>query len=106
MVMGYLKCCWASTLAFGACLLHSFGCSPSSNGGTHSSTGGSGGGGTVAVVSHPVAAGNNHSCALSGGHIRCWGDNYYGQLGDGTTNPSLTPVSVTGIRDAVAVLRR
>lgn len=39
-----------------------------------------------------IAAGANHSLALrSDGTVRAWGDNSYGQLGDGTRNDSSTP---------------
>jgi alpha-tubulin suppressor-like RCC1 family protein len=45
-----------------------------------------------------VAAGNGFSVALkSDGTIWAWGDNTYGQLGDGTTTARLTPVQVTGL---------
>lgn len=44
-----------------------------------------------------LAAGGNfdnaHSCALlSSAQIQCWGDNHYGQLGDGSTAQHLAPV--------------
>ena len=43
-----------------------------------------------------IAMGEFHSCALiNNGEVRCWGDNYYGRLGDGTTNDSSFPVTVT-----------
>jgi alpha-tubulin suppressor-like RCC1 family protein len=51
-----------------------------------------------------IATGLKHGCAvLSDGSVKCWGDNEYGKLGNGTTVSSLTPVSVRGINDAIAV---
>lgn len=42
-----------------------------------------------------VAVGGNTSCVrLSNNTARCWGDNQFGQLGDGTGNSSATPVGV------------
>ena len=51
-----------------------------------------------------VAVGEYHSCAvLQGGSASCWGNNANGQLGDGTTNTAMAPVSVTSLSDAVDV---
>ncbi|MFI5304877.1 MAG: RCC1 domain-containing protein, partial [Nitrospiria bacterium] len=48
-----------------------------------------------------LSAGGNHSCGvLSSGAVNCWGDNSYGQLGNGTVISSNVPVSVTGINSA------
>jgi alpha-tubulin suppressor-like RCC1 family protein len=45
-----------------------------------------------------VAVGNEDACAINGsGALYCWGNNGNGQLGQGNTSPSATPVGVTGI---------
>lgn len=52
-----------------------------------------------------ISTGVGHSCALiTGGAVRCWGSNEFGQLGNGTTTTSAKPVSVIGLsRPAIEI---
>jgi len=45
-----------------------------------------------------VATSQFHTCAVKGdGSVWCWGGDYVGQLGNGTTNSSTVPIEVTSL---------
>jgi alpha-tubulin suppressor-like RCC1 family protein len=52
-----------------------------------------------------VSAGADFTCAIMrAGNLRCWGNNEFGQLGDGTTTVHHTPVDVIGLKYKVLLL--
>ena len=60
--------------------------------------------GLSGLTATAVARGIHHSCALlSDSTVRCWGGNFSGQLGNGNTVSTSTPVAVSGISTATAV---
>ena len=45
-----------------------------------------------------ITAGARHTCALTaGGNVRCWGEGFYGQVGDGTSTERRTSAGVSGL---------
>ena len=53
--------------------------------------------GNAGLAFATISAGNKHSCGVTvDGIAYCWGDNSAGQLGNGTTISSTTPVAVAG----------
>jgi len=52
-------------------------------------------GGSALTGAIAIATGGSYTCALiSGGTVKCWGNNGSGQLGDGTATQRNTPVTV------------
>jgi alpha-tubulin suppressor-like RCC1 family protein len=50
-----------------------------------------------------ISAAGGQTCALIlGGAVRCWGNNKYGQLGDGTGEIRRSPVAIQGLEQGVA----
>ena len=54
-----------------------------------------------------ISAGNYHTVALDEeGRVYAWGENYYGQLGDGTTNNSNIPMCISDIVTNLVNIRK
>ncbi len=52
-----------------------------------------------------IAAGGFHTCALlSTGSMKCWGDNYNGQHGNGNFTDSNVPTDVTTVTDSISAI--
>jgi alpha-tubulin suppressor-like RCC1 family protein len=59
---------------------------------------------TGGLLASQVSAGHEFSCAVTLAQtVDCWGDNNYGELGNGKTTDSSTPVAVTGLTNVVQV---
>lgn len=56
--------------------------------------------GIAASKSRAYGMNNSYSCAVVAGGVKCWGSNWSGQLGDGSTNNALSPVAVVGLGPA------
>lgn len=59
------------------------------------------------ATAQTIAAGGNHSIFVcANGDAKATGANTFGQLGNGTTNPTSTPVAVSGLTGVVAAASR
>ena len=53
---------------------------------------------SASTLIQSVTAGEDHSCAAtSTGNALCWGDNFFGQIGDGTSRSRALPTRVYGL---------
>jgi len=56
------------------------------------------------ICPESMALGAGYTCVLrNNGTVKCWGYNPFGQLGNGTTTNSMTPVTVSGLANVTAI---
>lgn len=61
-------------------------------------------GGPPALGPDVIASGGSHTCRIEpDATVACWGDNGFGQLGDGGSGRSALPVAVAGVAGAVGL---
>ena len=60
-------------------------------------------GGAASAAPTQVSTGLHNTCAIDGGALTCWGDDNFGQIGNGTvsTTPVTTPTAVSGMSSDV-----
>jgi alpha-tubulin suppressor-like RCC1 family protein len=51
-----------------------------------------------------VSVGTDHICVIRFGGALCWGNNFYGGLGNGTTTAAFAPVAVSGLTSGVIAI--
>lgn len=57
----------------------------------------------LGVVISAIALGQRHSCVLlAQGEVKCWGDNTFGQLGDGSVISRSSPTAASGFQGSVS----
>jgi alpha-tubulin suppressor-like RCC1 family protein len=87
-------------LALGAGVLATSACESTSNDAAADGPSTAEGGNMVAI-----STGDEHTCALTkAGGVLCWGGNNHGQLGDGSLENKMVPVSPTGLQSGVAAV--
>jgi alpha-tubulin suppressor-like RCC1 family protein len=57
--------------------------------------------GLTDVLQVDAGAGSTTCALVVGGRVECWGWNYWGTVGDGTTTDALSPVDVVGLGSGV-----
>lgn len=62
---------------------------------------------TGVLLNNRLSMGYNHGCVVDKGALKCWGDNGYSQIGDGTTQTAyqLTTVISSGVQSVSAGTR-
>lgn len=79
----------------------------SADGGGKTEAGTTDGGGASAPGPKQVAGGQGYTCAIaSGGAVKCWGTDFFGELGDGQTlnNPVATPTATKVLTSGVVAI--